>query len=140
MSVASITLDNVREVTLSPEDKALWVEALRSGEYEQGAGALNNAENNTYCCLGVFCAAKGIEVNPYHRDDDDTDMELNDSVYEELREQLGRLDKTFHYDDEENFVSGRLVMDQLMEWNDANSTSDNHKSFAEIADWIEENL
>lgn len=30
-----------------------WVEALRSGEYEQGFGQLNS--QNKFCCLGVLC-------------------------------------------------------------------------------------
>lgn len=33
--------------------KSLWVDALRSGEYEQGEGVL--AEDGRYCCLGVLC-------------------------------------------------------------------------------------
>jgi hypothetical protein len=33
--------------------KQRWVEALRSGEYEQGAGALRNGDK--FCCLGVLC-------------------------------------------------------------------------------------
>lgn len=31
-----------------------WVAALRSGEYEQGRGALRTG-NGQYCCLGVLC-------------------------------------------------------------------------------------
>lgn len=34
--------------------KQKWIEALRSGEYDQGAGQLRT-ENNEYCCLGVLC-------------------------------------------------------------------------------------
>lgn len=34
--------------------KKLWLEALRSGEYEQGRSALANT-NDEYCCLGVLC-------------------------------------------------------------------------------------
>lgn len=30
-----------------------WVEALRSGKYEQGTGYLN--KHNELCCLGVLC-------------------------------------------------------------------------------------
>lgn len=30
-----------------------WVKALRSGEYKQGTGKLQQGEN--YCCLGVLC-------------------------------------------------------------------------------------
>lgn len=41
----------------------LWVNALRSGEYEQGQGAL--FYENTYCCLGVLCdlaIKNGVDV------------------------------------------------------------------------------
>lgn len=34
--------------------KSRWVEALRSGRYQQGRGSLRPSEN-TYCCLGVLC-------------------------------------------------------------------------------------
>lgn len=30
-----------------------WIEALRSGRYDQGRGALNR--DNKFCCLGVVC-------------------------------------------------------------------------------------
>jgi hypothetical protein len=39
---------------LKPEIKTLWLEALRSGQYEQGVAALRSAENK-FCCLGVLC-------------------------------------------------------------------------------------
>lgn len=40
--------------------KRRWVEALRSGKYEQGHGALRkrrygSTDEYTYCCLGVLC-------------------------------------------------------------------------------------
>lgn len=35
------------------EIKQRWINALRSGEYEQGFGQLNDGER--YCCLGVLC-------------------------------------------------------------------------------------
>jgi hypothetical protein len=31
-----------------------WVEALRSGKYEQGRATLFNKYSNTFCCLGVM--------------------------------------------------------------------------------------
>ena len=34
--------------------KARWIAALRSGKYQQGAGALRDADNR-FCCLGVLC-------------------------------------------------------------------------------------
>lgn len=38
---------------MNPEIKKLWVDALKSGEYEQGRGALCVGES--FCCLGVLC-------------------------------------------------------------------------------------
>lgn len=35
-----------------------WVEALRSGKYKQGKGALHNADS--FCCLGVLCEVMGV--------------------------------------------------------------------------------
>ena len=45
---------------MRPEVKEEWVEALRSGEYEQTKGFLHRLEANDdipvgYCCLGVLC-------------------------------------------------------------------------------------
>lgn len=37
---------------MNPEIKAEWIRRLRSGDYEQGRGAL--CRDNTYCCLGVL--------------------------------------------------------------------------------------
>jgi len=39
---------------MNPEVKTLWVEALRSGEYQQGKLLLKPTKN-TFCCLGVLC-------------------------------------------------------------------------------------
>lgn len=38
---------------MNPEIKAQWIAALRSGEYEQGIGALHC--EGKFCCLGVLC-------------------------------------------------------------------------------------
>lgn len=53
---------------MKPEIKELWVEALRSGEYEQGRGRLtqwNQDGDEMFCCLGVLCdiaIKNGVEV------------------------------------------------------------------------------
>lgn len=42
---------------MKPEIKKLWIDALLSGEYEQGRGVLcrNNLDGTTeWCCLGVL--------------------------------------------------------------------------------------
>jgi hypothetical protein len=38
---------------MNPEIKALWLAALRSGEYKQGTACLKNMHCE-YCCLGVL--------------------------------------------------------------------------------------
>jgi hypothetical protein len=40
--------------TLPLHIKTAWVEALRSGKYEQATGALYKPESDGYCCLGVL--------------------------------------------------------------------------------------
>lgn len=60
-------------VKMNPEVKALWVQALESGEFKQGTGALRTTEilattvdengdmvvtergGSSFCCLGVLC-------------------------------------------------------------------------------------
>lgn len=39
---------------MKQEIKERWVEALRSGKYEQGTGSLTTGSGR-YCCLGVLC-------------------------------------------------------------------------------------
>lgn len=49
------------------EIKELWLEALRSGRYEQGNGVLFDATHNQFCCLGVLCdlaATAGVIAPP----------------------------------------------------------------------------
>lgn len=52
---------------MNPSIKALWVAALRSGEYQQGMGQLKT--KGGFCCLGVLCdlaAKEGVGYwNPY---------------------------------------------------------------------------
>ncbi len=47
---------------MRPGIAKLWIEALRSGRYEQGTGSLRETEGK-YCCLGVLCdlaATRGV--------------------------------------------------------------------------------
>lgn len=47
-----------------------WIEALKSGNYTQGAGALRGELGDTgtvaYCCLGVACSVAGVESIDIH--------------------------------------------------------------------------
>lgn len=42
---------------LDKDAKDVWIAALRSGEFKQGAGKLKHGNQNgtRYCCLGVAC-------------------------------------------------------------------------------------
>lgn len=46
--------------------KEQWIDALRSGEYEQGYFRLRG-EDNTYCVLGVLCDVLGDRWQLQHR-------------------------------------------------------------------------
>ena len=39
---------------MNQDIKQRWVDALRSGEYQQGRGCLHDSKNNSFCCLGVL--------------------------------------------------------------------------------------
>lgn len=60
---------------MNPEVKALWLEALRSGRYDQGVGNLKagDPDNPAYCCLGVLCelAANAGVIPPGKRIEED---------------------------------------------------------------------
>ena len=53
-------MDNNSLGKLDPAFKAKWVAALRSGDYDQGRGALSVA--GKFCCLGVACAITNIPL------------------------------------------------------------------------------
>jgi hypothetical protein len=44
------------------EHRKLWVEALRSGKYQQAKGQL--AAGGGFCCLGVACEVSGFRYDP----------------------------------------------------------------------------
>jgi hypothetical protein len=103
-----------------------WVEALRSGKYSQGTGALNNG--NKYCCLGVLCEISGID-------------EFEDGGY------LGELFNLPLAVVSECGMCSRLgepsdgdgVLTKDARYTTLMSANDNGVSFSEIADWIEIN-
>lgn len=66
---------------MKPDIKQKWIEALRSGEYVQGTGCLHNADNGSFCCLGVLCDLadqEGIITSFGSEEDHDG---LNGNVY-----------------------------------------------------------
>ena len=51
---------------MKPVTKKDWIDALRSGEFKQGTGALAKRDPETgttsYCCLGVLATIAGVGV------------------------------------------------------------------------------
>jgi hypothetical protein len=103
--------------------KAKWIAALRSGDYKQVRHFLH--ARGGYCCLGVLCEAAGLKsesvepgVDYYGYFDAGSTNRYTSTPPPSIYEQLP-----------EKFAS------KLVKMNDSE-----HKSFAEIADWIEANI
>ena len=72
--------------------KKQWVEALRSGKFRQGAGALY--EDRTYCCLGVLCKVSGMDARSIRKvTDPDEDGTTNSTLGPELLKKFGLTDE-----------------------------------------------
>ena len=98
----------------------LWVKALRSGDYQQGTGAL--CRDNKYCCLGVLSAiTPGIKIKNLGPYKEFGISRATGLLASEVREYSG-------VGSDVGIFSG----DQLAKINDAGAT------FAEIADIIEQ--
>ena len=100
--------------------KKKWLEALRSGDYEQGTGTL--CRKGKYCCLGVGGKVVGMR--------DDT-LKVNDVFDKDLW--VGNV----HYMKSKipSQLINIVISSQLTRMNDLHG-----KSFSEIADYIEKNL
>lgn len=111
-------------MAMNPEIKAKWLEALRSGKYQQTTGVLRRGDS--YCCLGVLCdlSVEGSwstlpEGDCYlfvtTKEGKPNCSVLPDAVATETKLPLTE--------------QGRLA-----------SMNDRGKSFEQIANWIEHNL
>jgi hypothetical protein len=126
---------------MNPEIKARWTAALRSGEYPQTTGALNRARAYEeapagFCCLGVLCELAAEDGVVKHR------------TYSEIL--------TGYTADGMDYIETSILPDAVREWAGLDSRygleidrekdvtlttlNDDGKSFAQIADLIEESL
>ena len=110
--------------------KKRWVKALRSGDYEQGRGALHSADGK-FCCLGVLC---DIEI--------EGDWELDSGAHSydlPYGKEYASFELPRAFRKEKKISIGN--QDTLMDLNDGDGFKGTEgKSFEEIADWIEEKL
>ena len=140
---------------MNPEAKALWLAALRSGDFHQAIGTLHERHTNTYgdgvvrdqfCCLGVLCKLAvdaGVEVlvteNVTHENKSEIAYDgrcdtLPDSVID-----WAGLDSA---DPDANFRKEYDSVDmEYTETDSLSSLNDDYSwTFAQIADAIDANL
>lgn len=70
-------------IKMNPQVKQKWIDALRSGKYEQGSEKLRSVSG--YCCLGVLCDLYAQEHNTEwrFRGNKETILQLMDYWYYE---------------------------------------------------------
>lgn len=100
---------------MNPELKAKWIEALRSGKYEQTTKVLKDKKG--YCCLGVLREL----IDPGSEDEDENAQALS----EDMCEIAGLARYTYKPGNVQHIVS---------------EMNDNGKNFLQIADYIEASL
>jgi hypothetical protein len=124
---------------MKTEIKQKWLNALRSGEYKQGIGALRKAtedengkyDDKEYCCLGVLCDILEpkkwkVSDNGYGVKEWGNGNEAEPTAFprEKLMEELG-LNKVVSRSSDDTIAQKLAFM------------NDEGKTFTQIANWIE---
>lgn len=115
---------------MNPEIKAQWIDALRSGEYQQTKGKLRNS--NGFCCLGVLTDLYVKETNQ------EWTYSKQDEKYEYLDCGFTLPEKVMvlaDLDEEDPKICTEDSGCTLAHYNDSKGYT-----FNQIADLIEENL
>lgn len=126
-------------MAMNPEVKQKWIDALRSGKYEQGSERLRSVSG--YCCLGVLCDLYAQEHNTQweFRGNEETNLQPQDYWYfgdqsEFLPESVREWAELILY----NPILRVEGDDEMFELNEEVSTlNDEGYSFSTIADLIE---
>jgi len=122
---------------MTPELKAKWLAALRSGNYKQGESFLR--WNDTYCCLGVLCDVARKHWEPVELSADtvyapDGNGGDQGSLREGMLEELGLSEEAQSACI--NMNDGIATPKECARWGIKPEPS----TFPEIADWLEQNL
>jgi hypothetical protein len=116
---------------MTPELKAKWLAALRSGKYQQGEGALN--KDGKFCCLGVLCDVAGYEWF-----EDELPGYKTCSAGRAFIENATELEKLGLSSEIQIFCCS--LNDGTFPSSDKIQPDNYPHSFKEIADWLEKNL
>lgn len=107
------------------ENARKWVEALRSGEFEQARCVLR--EKDRFCCLGVACELYRRETGQGEWDDESHFLGDAHTLPYTVRDWLGLRSE----------VGGYSAVTPSGEKNLADDHNDKGETFAQIADLIE---
>lgn len=128
-------------MSFQPVTKQQWIDALRSGKYDQCTGALAKPDPDTgamsYCCLGVLATIAGVGRRRHTPDDPIVDFNFGGEV-----SVSGIIPEAFRstiVSDLDLAQRDRNALDQhcadLMRV--LSSKNDNGATFNEIADFLE---
>jgi hypothetical protein len=123
-------------MSFQPVTKQQWIDALRSGEFNQCTGALAKPDPDTgamsYCCLGVLATIAGVE----HRL---TSVAITDFIFDDDNWECGIIPEAFRSiivsDLDLSQPVSTLTQDDLMR--NLSTKNDNGASFNDIADYLE---
>ena len=125
------------QTTLMPEPISLIINALRSGEYEQTTGALQDEKG--FCCLGVI--AKEVQIKTHKKEEIPT--------YNLRGDDLRNFPKVFNYTNfltpDGAFTNSKAIFRKELEIKNCRARSlinlndDYNLTFLQIADFIEDN-
>lgn len=117
---------------MTPELKAAWIAALRSGEYKQGHEYLHQGEQ--FCCLGVLCEVAGGSWTQEEDPSIFSSFGRTEFLFLEELESFGLSygEQTACY----SLNDGTINENEAREW----GVERRPHSFDEIADWIERNI
>lgn len=123
---------------MNPEIKAKWLAALRSGEYKQGRGYLQNGKGE-FCCLGVLCDLYRKETGNgvwkvYYKE---KTFQLGKSIYPDFPPDA--VINWAEFGDQTSSLRGiRVNIDGLTTTLDDHN--DSKKTFSQIADAMEDQI
>lgn len=122
-------------IKMLKRDADRWLEALRSGQYKQGAGRLqkDSDKGTSYCCLGVLELVVAGEVEFY---EGAWEGEEWGSYFVPSEEFLQKHRIVFY--DKENHPANIPYLSSIEDY--ASNANDRGLSFKELADAIEQEI